>query len=180
MSNYRRNTQMGATYFFTVCLNDRNSQLLIDYIGELRHAYRKTQQKMPFYADAMVILPDHFHALWTLPSNDSDYANRIRLFKSYFTRQLPPELKHTTNQNRLNHRQTGIWQLRYWEHTIQNDIDYQRHMNYILYNPVKHGYTKAVKDWQFSSFRQSVMAGLYDKAWGSLEHATMDSQLFGE
>ncbi len=167
MSNYRRNKQSGATYFFTLCLQDRKSHLLIDYINALRIAYRKIQDKKPFTTEAMVILPDHIHALWTMPIDDDDYANRIRLFKSYFTRQLPQELKQTDNKNRQKHNQTSIWQLRYWEHTIRDEDDFNNHIDYIHYNPVKHRYVKNVKDWEYSTFHQCVKKGLYDDNWGS-------------
>lgn len=167
MSNYRRNKQAGATYFFTLCLHDRRSTLLTDYIDVLRLAYRKTQNKKPFITEAMVVLPEHVHALWTLPENDADYANRIRLFKSHFTRQLPNELKQTTNANRQKHKQTGVWQLRYWEHTIRDEQDFINHVNYIHYNPVKHGYVKHVKDWEYSTFHKHVKNGVYDEDWGS-------------
>ncbi len=177
MSNYRRNKQSGATYFFTLCLRDRKSRILVDYINVLRLAYRKTQNKKPFTTDAMVILPDHIHALWTLPMDD-DYANRIRLLKSHFTRQLPVKIKQTNNKNRQSHCQTGIWQLRYWEHTIRDERDFINHMNYIHYNPVKHGYVNNVKDWQYSTFHQCVKKGVYDGDWGSnIDEITGD---FGE
>lgn len=167
MSNYRRNKHAGATYFFTLCLNDRKSSLLTQHIQELRVAFKKTKLKKPFTTEAMVVLPDHLHALWTLPEDDADYTNRIRLFKSHFTRQLPNELKHTNNINRQKHNQTGIWQLRYWEHTIKNEQDFINHLNYIHYNPVKHGYVEYVKDWQYSTFHKYVNSGIYNENWGS-------------
>ncbi len=167
MSNYRRNKQSGATYFFTLCLQDRKSRILVDYIDALRLAYRKTHHKKPFITEAMVILPDHIHILWTMPMNDDDYANRIRLFKSHFTRQLPATIKQTDNKNRQAHKQTGIWQLRYWEHTIRDERDFTNHINYIHYNPVKHGYVKDVVDWKYSTFHRYVKSGLYEQDWGS-------------
>ena len=137
MPNYIRNQKSGAAYFFTINLYDRQSDLLITHINELRQAYQKVQQTMSFTTDAIVILPNHIHALWTLPDNDTDYPTRIRLFKSHFTRQLSAHLKHTNNRSRNRQKESGIWQRRYWEHTIQDDMDFNRHMDYIYYNPVK-------------------------------------------
>lgn len=101
MKKYLRNYQEGGTYFFTICLQDRKLNLLTDYIDELRTAYKKTQNKVPFTTDAMVILPEHIHAIWTLPDGDIDYPTRIRLFKSHFSRQLPTIVKNTDNPSRL-------------------------------------------------------------------------------
>lgn len=178
MSNYRRNKISGASYFFTLCLRNRQSKLLTEHIQELRIAYKKTQTKKPFVTEAMVVLPDHLHALWTLPENDADYPNRIRLFKSHFTRQLPRNLKKTNNKNRQKHGQTGVWQLRYWEHTIQSEQDFINHVDYIHYNPVKHGHVRQVKYWEYSTFHQHVNRGIYDKNWGmDFKQAEID---FGE
>lgn len=165
MKRYRRNYQMGATYFFTICLEDRNSDLLITHIQELRTAFRKTYLKMPFITDAMVIMPDHIHALWTMPPDDSDFSTRIRLFKSHFSRNISPILKHTLNNNRLKHKEVGIWQQRFWEHTIYDDADYQRHMDYIHFNPIKHGLVKNLNDWEYSTFHREVANGHYPKNW---------------
>ena len=177
MPNYIRNYQAGATYFFTINLNDRNSQLLITYIRELRLAYRKVQQKMPFITDAMIILPDHIHALWTLPDNDRDYSTRIRLFKSHFSRQLPGHLKQTENMSRQKHKETAIWQRRYWEHTIKDELDYNRHMDYIHYNAVKHGYVSSPIEWEYSTFKREVENGHYDANRASINDENME---FGE
>lgn len=165
MKNYRRNRQSGATYFFTLCLNDRQGSLLTDYIDELRQAYRKTQLKMPFITEAMVILPEHIHALWTMPINDDDYPTRIRLLKSHFSRQLPQSVKKAGNTSRMNRKETGVWQRRYWEHTIRDQLDFNRHMDYIHYNPVKHGLVTSATDWEFSTFWREVKKGRYVKDW---------------
>jgi putative transposase len=177
MPNYIRNSKAGATYFFTINLHDRQSNLLITHINELRKAYQKVQQKMPFITDAIVILPDHIHALWTLPDNDTDYPTRIRLFKSYFTRQLLATLKHTNNRSRKRQKETGVWQRRYWEHTILDDMDYNRHMDYIHYNPVKHGHAVSPADWEYSTFHSEVKSGRYDLYWAGGDGA---ESAFGE
>ncbi len=167
MKNYRRNRQAGATYFFTFCLNDRRISLLTDYIDELRQAYRKTQSKMPFVSEAMVILPDHIHALWTMPQNDNNYPARIRLFKSHFSRQLPHSVKQTKSISRIDRKETGIWQRRYWEHTIRDELDFNNHMDYIHFNPVKHKLVNCAADWSYSSFLNEVKKGRYDKDWAT-------------
>ena len=177
MPNYIRNQKSGAAYFFTINLYDRQSDLLITHINELRQAYQKVQQTMPFTTDAIVILPDHIHALWTLPDNDTDYPTRIRLFKSHFTRQLPAHLKHTNNRSRKRQKESGIWQRRYWEHTIQDDMDFNRHMDYIHYNPVKHAHAASPADWEYSTFRREVKSGHYDLDWAGSDGAELD---FGE
>lgn len=166
MKNYRRNRQAGATYFLTLCLNDRRSSLLTDYINELRQAYRKTQLKMPFINEAIVILPDHIHALWTMPDNDDNYPDRVRLFKSYFSRQLPQSVKQTKHSSRIDRKETSIWQRRYWEHTIRDESDFGNHMDYIHYNPVKHGYASNPQDWQYSTLRKLIEESIYPSDWG--------------
>lgn len=177
MSNYIRNYQTGATYFFTINLRDRASSLLTIYIDELRLAYQKVQQKMPFTTDAIIILPDHIHAMWTLPQNDYDYSTRIRLFKSHFSKQLPVQIKQTNNKSRQKRGETGVWQRRYWEHTIRDELDYQRHMDYIHYNAVKHGYVDSPMLWQYSTFRREVNKGRYDLYWADAQSHGLE---FGE
>lgn len=167
MKNYRRNRQAGATYFFTLCLDDRRSSLLIDYIDELRKAYQKTQSKLPFTTEAMVILPDHIHALWTMPNHDDDYPTRIRLFKSHFSRQLPQSVKRTSSVSRMNRQETGVWQRRFWEHTIRDELDFNNHMDYIHYNPVKHKLVSQAADWAYSSFLREVKKGRYAEDWAT-------------
>lgn len=164
---YRRNYQLGATYFLTLCLQNRTSNLLIKEINSLRNAYQKIQTKMPFKTEAIVILPEHIHALWTLPQDDCDYSTRVRLFKTYFTKQLDLKSKLTYHASRLSKNESGIWQRRFWEHTIRDEQDFNNHMNYIHYNPVKHGWVKLPKDWQFSTFRKMVEQGFYPSDWGS-------------
>lgn len=171
---YRRNLQQGGTYFLTLCLADRNSDLLITHIDRLRFAYQKIQTKMPFKTEAIVILPDHIHALWTLPQDDCDYSNRVRLFKTYFTKQLDLQSKLTHHASRLSKNESGIWQRRFWEHTIRDEQDFYNHFNYIHYNPVKHGWVKSPKDWQFSTFHKMVEQGFYPSDWGSNKIQTID------
>ncbi len=165
MQNYIRSRASGGTYFFTVNLAERrNNDLLIRHIDVLRNAVAYTKRRHPFYIDGMVILPEHLHAIWTLPTNDDDYSMRWRLIKSYFSRHLPKTER--ISRSRQRHQERGIWQRRFWEHTIRDDKDFENHMNYLHYNPVKHGYVKSVADWEFSTFHHCVKQGIYPADWG--------------
>lgn len=129
----------------------------------LRHAIIETRKKLPFKIDAWVILPDHMHCIWTMPDNDGDYSKRWSMIKRLSSKQCPQYHMVTHSKRQEN----GIWQRRFWEHTIRDDNDYERHMDYVHYNPVKHGYVQQVKAWQFSSFHRLVKQGVYDPDWGS-------------
>lgn len=178
--SYRRNYVDGGTYFLTLCLENRNTSLLTDYIDELRLAYRRVQKKQPFKAEAMVILPEHLHMIWTLPENDFDYPNRIRLFKGYFSKQLPKYLRQNASLSQNKKGELGIWQRRYWEHTIRNEIDFNKHMDYVHYNPVKHGLVNNIADWPYSTFHLKVKNGHYPHDWGSDRKHINNSTNFGE
>jgi putative transposase len=163
MPEYRRNRIPGATYFFTVNLLDRRSDLLVTHIDALRCAVRRVRRRVPFHIDAWVVLPDHMHCLWTLPEGDSDFPRRWWAIKVGFSKSLPDIEDQSGGQLRAGER--GIWQRRYWEHTIRDDRDYAAHMDYTHFNPVKHGLAETVADWPFSSFRRCVAAGLYPADW---------------
>jgi REP-associated tyrosine transposase len=142
----------------------------------LRAAFRYTRQRRPFTVDAIVVLPDHLHALWTLPQGDSEFAVRWNLIKSSFSRALAKG--EAISDSRLRRRERGIWQRRYWEHTIRDEDDLARHLGYIHFNPVKHGYVQDAQDWPFSSFHRFVRLGLYPAAWG--REAGGQEGFFGE
>ena len=163
MPDYRRNRIPGATYFFTVNLLDRRSRLLVAQIDALREAVRHTRAKSPFQIDAWVVLPDRMHCLWTLPENDADFSGRWRAIKTRFAKSVPA----TEHRSKVNVRrgERGIWQRRFWEHTIRDDRDYAVHLDYIHFNPVKHGLVQCVVDWPFSSFHRCVANGLYPSSW---------------
>ncbi|MCU1715851.1 REP-associated tyrosine transposase [Pseudomonas sp. 5P_3.1_Bac2] len=163
MPNYRRARVPGATYFFTVNLHDRTSDLLVREIDLLRATVRATRARYPFHIDAWVVLPEHMHCLWTLPPGDADFARRWQVIKFAFAKRLPASEPRTINQQRRNER--GIWQRRYWEHLIRDDHDYQRHFDYIHYNPLKHGHVQRLMDWPYSSFHRAVRMGLYSNDW---------------
>jgi putative transposase len=166
MSYYRRNRVPGGTYFFTVNLHDRSRNLLVAQIDTLRNAVRQAMKKSPFHIDAWVVLPDHMHCLWTLPENDNDYSNRWRAIKTSFSKAVPVVEERSSIMVRRNER--GIWQHRFWEHTIREDNDYAAHMDYIHFNPVKHGIAATVADWPFSSFRRCVANGIYPPDWAEI------------
>jgi len=161
---YRRNIVPGARYFFTVTLLDRASRLLVERVADLRDAFRVEHARRPFTMDAVVILPDHLHCVWTLPEGDGDYALRWREIKSWFSRHVPQ--REQRSKGRINKGERGIWQRRYWEHTLRDERDVERHIDYIHYNPVKHGHVTQVADWPFSSFHRFVRRGIYSSDWG--------------
>ena len=163
MPNYRRARVPGASYFFTVNLRDRTSDLLIREIDLLRETVRATKARHPFHIDAWVVLPEHMHCLWTLPPGDADFPLRWKVIKFAFARRLPAIESRTTTQQRRGER--GIWQRRYWEHLIHDEQDYQRHFDYIHYNPLKHGYVQRLVDWPYSSFQRAVTRGIYPEDW---------------
>ena len=163
MPKYRRNRVPGATCFFTVNLFDRGSDHLINHIEGLRTAVRRVRARAPFVIDAWVVLPDHMHCIWTLPGGDADFPGRWQAIKTAFSKSLPPCEPRSPVMVRRGER--GIWQRRYWEHTIRDDRDYSAHMDYTHFNPVKHGLVEQPGEWPFSSFRLCVAKGLYPAGW---------------
>ena len=168
MPNYIRNRIKGGCYFFTTNLLERhNNQLLIDHIDLLRESIQSIKNKYPFHIDGWVVLPEHMHFIITLPPEDDDYTKRIRLIKSSFSKKLEKtEYRSPVRQSR---NERGIWQRRYWEHAIRNEHDYARHMDYLHFNPVKHGYVSTVIDWPYSTFHRLVKQGVYPSDWGGRE-----------
>jgi putative transposase len=163
MSDYRRNRVPGGTYFFTVNLLDRRSDLLVARIDTLRQAVRGAQAKHPFHIDAWVILPEHMHCLWTLPDGDADFAGRWWAIKTAFSKSLPVAEARSAVRARRGER--GICQRRYWEHTIRDDRDYAAHMDYVHFNPVKHGLVSMAAAWPYPTFRRCVARGRYAPDW---------------
>jgi putative transposase len=161
---YRRALVGGATYFFTVNLADRRCRLLVEHIDELREAVREVKQAHPFEVVAWVVLPEHMHAIWSLPPGDSDYSMRWNQIKGGFSRRIPKGDR--VSKSRIGKRERGIWQRRFWEHLIRNDEDLGRHVDYTHYNPVKHGYVQRAIDWPFSSFHRFVGREWRSADWG--------------
>lgn len=149
MPNYRRLYVPGGTYAFTLCINDRRADTLVRYIDDFRASYRDATNNHPVVTIAICILPDHVHMLWALPEDDFDFVNRLRLLKSGFTRRLPEHLKATGRKG-----ERRVWQTRYWEHVIRDENDLATHMDYIHWNPVKHGIVTSPDDWPHSSWHR--------------------------
>lgn len=163
MSWYRRQKIQGGMFFFTLALADRQAGLLVDRIDLFRRSYRLIRRKWPFETVAICVLPDHVHAIWTLPEGDADYATRWRLIKNGFSRGCGVGQQRASL---IKKGEKGIWQRRYWEHEIRNERDLRHHIDYIHYNPVKHGYVKQVVDWPYSSFHHYVATGRLPLDWG--------------
>jgi putative transposase len=174
MTNYRRVYTLGATWFFTVNLAERKwNTLLVDEIEPLRQAFRTVQQRHPFHIDAIVVMPDHLHCIWTLPDGDTDYSMRWNLLKGQFSRSL--EKGERVSASRMGKRERGIWQRRFWAHLILDQEDFNRHVEYIHWNPVKHGLATQVVDWPYSSFHHYVRHGVYPAAWGHNGEIDLDA-----
>ena len=173
MTEYRRICIPGASWFFTVNLAERKgNQLLIDKIDLLREAFEYTKQRHPFRMDAVVVLPDHLHCIWTLPPHDSDFPKRWNMLKGDFSRNI--EKNERISSSRNSRRERGIWQRRFCEHLLRDQTDFNRHMDYIHWNPVKHGWVNKVRDWPHSSFHRYVEQGVYPESWGNNEIQDID------
>jgi putative transposase len=164
MSRYRRAKVDGGALFFTVALVDRSRDLLVRHVDALRQVYASVQIRHPFETIAICVLPDHLHAIWSLPSGDSDFPLRWSLIKSGFSRGIPGDPRRT--KSKIAKREKGIWQRRYWEHAIRDEADLERHVDYIHFNPVKHGYVPRAADWPHSTFHRFVARGLLPIDWG--------------
>ena len=162
MPRYVR-AKIGSVFFFTVALAERPSNLLADEIDRLRRVYRTVHQRRPFETIGTCVLPDHIHAVWELPEDDVDFSARWSLIKSGFSRGLD---SRSRSASKVNKREKGIWQRRYWEHAIRDDADLERHLDYIHFNPVKHGRVTRVADWPHSSFHRYVERGFLAADWG--------------
>ena len=165
MSDYRRMWVPGGTYFFTVNLADRSSWLLVEQIDALRASVRSVMRKRPFASPAWVVLPNHMHALWTLPDGDVDFATRWMRIKQNFCERVPRV--EPIPKSRQNRSERGIWQRRYWEHLIRDERDLRNHVNYIHFNPVKHGLVTRAVDWPHSSFHRHVREGRLPPDWAA-------------
>ncbi len=172
---YRRNPVPGGTYFFTITLDDRRASLLVEHLDALRGAFRIARRERPFAIVAIVVLPDHVHTIFNLPPGDADFSGRWRRIKSLFTRALVARGVPLAGNRKGEY---NLWQRRFWEHTIRDDADLERHVDYIHFNPVKHGLVRRVKDWPYSSFARYVRRGILPVDWGG--SAGLDTGDFGE
>ncbi|MEM9213249.1 MAG: transposase [Cyanobacteria bacterium P01_F01_bin.150] len=169
MPNYRRAYVAGGTYFLTQ-VTYRRERWFCGKVGRraLREAIINVQQKYTFSIDAFVLLPDHFHCLWTLPPGDSDFSVRLRLIKSYVTKHYAQELgiKHPLSESRQRRGESNLWQRRFWEHLIRDERDFALHCDYIHINPVKHRLCKMPQDWPFSSVHRFIFQSIHPANWG--------------
>jgi len=164
MTDYRRYYLPGGTWFFTVNLAERKgNRLLVDNMQVLRAAFGAVKQRHPFQMPAVVVLPDHLHCIWTLPYGDINFSERWGLIKANFSRALAKGERVSASRQKRGER--GIWQRRFWDHRIRDDIDYRRHIDYIHWNPVKHNLVRNVADWPYSSFHRYVEQGVYPQNW---------------
>ena len=169
MPNYRRARVPGGTYFLTI-VTYRRRPILADAgdLDCLRLALKQVMREAPFEILAAVVLPDHIHFLWNLPRGDVDYSRRVGRMKVHFTRSMSGTGCRTssTNRSRREHRERAVWQRRFWEHTIEDEEDFERHLDYIHYNPVKHDLVSCPHLWPYSSFIRWVRTGHYPDDWG--------------
>ena len=168
MARYRRLRIEGGTHFFTLALADRRSSLLVERIDLLRGAVGRVRQLHPFDIDAFVVLPEHLHAIWTLPEGDDDFSTRWRLIKLLFSNGVTKGER--IGRSRRKQGERGIWQRRFWEHAIRGERDFAAHMDYVHFNPVKHALVEHVADWPYSSFHRCVARGQYPADWGHADH----------
>ena len=175
--HYRRAFTPGGSFFFTVVTEGRRPIFAsAESVAVLREAFRRVRQTRPFQIDAIVVMPDHLHCIWTLPPDDADFATRWRLIKTRFTKHCDPALRIAPNAARTAKGEQAVWQHRYWEHQLRDETDFTRHVEYIHYNPVKHGLAASPQDWPHSSFHRYVESGIFLPDWGS---STMNFEKVG-
>jgi len=173
MPRYRR-AHDGQTYFFTLISFRRRPILChLPIRTALRAALIEVRQRRPFDIEAWVLMPDHLHCIWTLPTDDTDYSTRWALIKRLVSRACGDELgaPRPLSASRVKHRDATIWQRRFHEHMIRDEWDFERHMDYIHFNPVKHGHAGSAAAWPFSTFHRYVREGVYPGDWGGNTHA---------
>ena len=177
MSRYRRASAAGSSYFFTVVAYRRQPFLCNETIrNTLRTAIEKVRTLRPFVIDAWVLLPDHLHCMWTLPDDDADFSTRWMIIKRAVSLACKEDYRRAglLTTSKLKHRESTIWQRRFWEHQIRNEDDFDRHVDYIHFNPVKHGHVQHAADWPYSTFHRYVRDGVYARDWaGAMESAVL-------
>ncbi len=169
MPDYRRAFQPGGTFFFTVVTAERVRFLATDRsVNLLDDAITATTARWPFNVEASVTLPDHLHTIWTLPKGDADFSTRWAFLKKTFTKAWIAEggCESAVSESKAGDRRRGVWQRRFWEHMIRDEWDFERHCDYIHYNPVRHGLARCPHGWKASSFERFVREGFYASDWG--------------
>jgi putative transposase len=183
MPEYRRIRVKGGSYFFTVVTCERRPCLIDDQVRTaLRTGIQEVREALPFSIDAWILLPDHLHAIWTLPENDANFGSRWAVIKRAVSRQCGYLAANDgpSNESPAKRGESGIWQRRFWDHLIRDDLDFQRHLDYLHWNPVKHGYVKRVIEWPYSTFHRYVQQGLYPPGWGGINEDDTAKINFGE
>lgn len=169
MPDYRRAFVPGGSFFFTLVVHKRQPLFSeARAVALLGSVFRRCLMRWRFKVDAIVLLPDHLHAIWSLPPGDSEYPKRWGWSKKEFTThwlQMGGR-EWVISSARKRERRRGVWQPRYWEHTLEDEEDFERHVDYIHWNPVKHGYVECPYEWPHSSFHRHVRLGAYDRRWG--------------
>ena len=165
MSNYTRVFAQGHPYFITINTEKRRP-ILIDNITILRQAFANSKQYFDYKIDAICILPDHLHMI-IYPKDEKDYPNIIKSIKTYFSKNINQTFD--ISQSKTKKKELGIWQRRYYEHTIRDEKELQKYRNYIHYNPVKHHLSNNANEWEYSSFSKFVSHGYYDIDWYNLD-----------
>jgi putative transposase len=178
---YRRSRVKGAAFFFTVVTHGRRRFLCDEAnIKLIRESLQHVINRHPFTVDAFVLLPDHLHCIWTLPENDADFSMRWRQIKSYFSRKYHDECKGGQAEVPLSTGKQAIWQHRFWEHQIRDENDFVKHVEYIHFNPVKHGLANSPKAWPHSTFHRFVQQGIYPGDWGADKAIDFDENVGNE
>ena len=170
MSRYRRANRAGSSYFFTVVAY-RRQQILCEgtFRNALRNAIEAVRATRPFVIDAWVLLPDHLHCVWTLPEGDADFSTRWAIIKRAVSIACVDSRRDEwMNSSKNKHRESTIWQRRFWEHHIRNEEDFARHIDYIHFNPVKHGHALRAADWPYSTIHRYVREGIYAPDWAGI------------
>ncbi len=168
MPRYRRILAPGGTYFFTVATHKRR-HIFSDKraVALLRSAWRRTMAREPFETIAFCLLPDHFHCIVKLPAEDAAFSGRLALIKATFSRNYKRHMAcFPQSPSRQRQRLSGVWQKRFWEHLVRDEDDLVRHVDYIHYNPVKHGLVTRAAEWPWSTFHRYVRKGIYRRDWG--------------
>jgi putative transposase len=183
MPDYRRWFVAGGSFFFTVVVHGRRplfaNPRAVTLLGGVM---RDCLVRWPVTVNAIVLLPDHLHAIWTMPTGDAEYPKRWGWIKKEFTKQRLADAgcEHPVSVARQRERRRGVWQPRYWEHTLENEDEFERHFDYIHWNPVKHRYVRCPHEWPHSSFHQYVERGVYDRQWGCFTTAPPASFQFND
>lgn len=184
MPNYRRAYVPGGMYFFTVTTHHRQALLTQPETRDaLRAGIAQARQTLPFKIEAWILLPDHLHCIWTLPPGDTNFSARWAIIKRQVSRSYEDRERcvgRTLLASRRKRGESGVWQRRFWEHLIRDEEDLRRHVEYIHWNPVKHGYVKTVVEWPYSTFHRFVKQGLYPPDWGGESAVETDGKEFGE